>query len=48
MMICVRKLLQPAAEQVERVQSDEYEFYVFERRILQPTAQQLDGYVWYV
>ena len=46
-------LFQQAAQQVERVQCDEYVFDVLWRNLFQPAAQQVervqcDEYEWYV
>ena len=37
-----RNLLQPAARQMGRVQSDGYGSYVYWRNLLQPVAQQVE------
>ena len=40
--VCKRKVLQPAAQQVERVQSEGYGLYVCRSNLLQPAAQQVE------
>ena len=40
MDVLARIFLQPAAQQVERVQRDGYEFYVWTVRLLQPAASR--------